>query len=130
MDSESACSDSDCEQPTKAKRKKTNPRSKTGAATYQTSFKKEWTAEWPFITKGSTSHHFWCSTCRVERSCSHQGRRDIERHVSSDTHTKKVGDLKSTKQLTSFFAPIGTIESLTPLEAKVSSYLLLWDANQ
>ena len=45
----------------------------------------------------------WCNLCRVERCCGHQGRKDVERHISSDGHTKKTKDLWSNQQIRSFF---------------------------
>ena len=46
---------------------------KKGAATYRTKFDTEWTKEFLEISKGSTSYHYWCTICRIEHSCSHQG---------------------------------------------------------
>ena len=96
-------------------------RAKSGAAKYLTKFKPEWTKQWPFIASGSTTHHFWCNICRVERSCGHQGRRDIERHIGSEGHIKKAKDVKSSKKIKTFFTAAPTVDTMTPLEAKVSS---------
>ncbi len=52
---------------------KTKGRKVPGAATYKSSFNNEWTSKWPFITVGSTSSYYWCSICRQENSCAHQG---------------------------------------------------------
>ena len=101
--------------------KRRNPaRAIAGAATYLISFQQGWSADWPFITKGSTSHHFWCSICRVERSCGHQGKKDIERHVLSESHTKKTKDVRSSGRITTFFNQTSSVGSMTQLEMKVS----------
>ena len=112
--------DSDLEIHQESSPKAKNPkRAKSGAATYQTSFKSDWSKEWPFITKGSTNHHYWCSICRVERLCSHQGKRDIERHIKSESHVKKTQAVKSSKRINTFFTTAPSVDSMTPLEAKV-----------
>lgn len=67
----------------------------SGAATYRCFFKKEWSTRWPFITMGTTSSFYWCSVCRQENSCAHQGVRDISRHVEGKGHRAKEQALKS-----------------------------------
>ncbi|CAL8329911.1 unnamed protein product [Merluccius merluccius] len=62
---------------------KTKEKKIPGAATYKSSYNKEWTSKWPFITVGSTSSYYWCSICRQENSCAHQGVRDVKRHMES-----------------------------------------------
>lgn len=100
--------------------KRPNPdRAKSGAATYLSSFRAEWSKEWPFITKGSTKHHYWCSICRVECSCAHQGRTDLERHVSSEAHVKKASDLRTNTKINSFFSSVPSVANMSALEAKV-----------
>lgn len=91
-------------------------RSKAGAATYRSTFQKYWNKEWPFIKKGTTINHFWCTICRVERSCAHQGRRDVERHVDSEGHSKKTEELRMNQKVSNFFPPSS---SLSTLESKV-----------
>ena len=51
------------------------------AAAYSCILKSEWTTTWPFITKGSLSTHYWCSECRVENTCCHQGVTDVMQHT-------------------------------------------------
>ena len=100
--------------------KRSNPtRAKSGAAKYLTTFQVEWSKEWPCITKGSTAHHYWCSICRVERSCGHQGRKDIERHMGSDGHVKKVEAVRSSGKIQKFFNVAPSVDRMTALEAKV-----------
>ena len=85
-----------------------NPaRAIAGAATYLTSFQQGW-SDWPF------------SICRVERSCGHQGKKDIERYVLSESHTKKTKDVRSSGRITTFFNQTSSVGSMTQLEMKVS----------
>ncbi|KAL7386502.1 hypothetical protein ABVT39_009417 [Epinephelus coioides] len=65
-------------------------RVKCGAAKYRCIFKSEWTTTWPFITKGTLSTHYWCSVCRVENSCCHQGVTDVVRHINSKSHQDRT----------------------------------------
>ena len=100
--------------------KRSNPtRGKSDAAKYLTTFQAEWSKEWPCITKGSTAHHYRCSICRVERSCAHQGRKDIERHIGSDGHVKKVDAVRSSGKIQKFFNVASSVDKMTALEAKV-----------
>uniref|UniRef100_UPI00358FBD41 uncharacterized protein isoform X3 n=1 Tax=Myxine glutinosa TaxID=7769 RepID=UPI00358FBD41 len=101
-----------------SKRRRSNPaRAHSGAATYRTSFKTTWTSEWPFITRGSTSYHYRCSICRVERSCGHQGRRDIDRHVNSEGHANKA-DVRYNKNIQNTFKTEPQVDSMIPLGGK------------
>ena len=86
-----------------------NPlRAKAGSATYKSIFDAEWSKTWPFISKGQHPSYFWCSTCRVEISCSHQGRRDVERHVSSASHKVKTKDINSSQSMQNFVRSAGS----------------------
>src|SRR4029434_4042020 len=76
------------------------------AATYKTSFNSEWTSKWPFITVGSTSSYYWCSICRQENSCAHQGVQDVTRHIGSKGHQAKQQALKSTSTIKNFYLPV------------------------
>ena len=98
------------------KKSKIHPKAKTGSATYQVKFKKEWQKIWPSITAGTTPHYFWCNICRVERKCSHMGKRDIIRHINSDGHQKKQKDIQTNQSVKSHFQQRTT---MTPLETKV-----------
>jgi len=92
---------------------------KKGAATYRTKFDTEWTKEFPEISKGSTSYHYWCTICRIERSCSHQGKADIKRHIAGPGHQQKLKDVKTSGSLSSFAKPVSKICGMTALETKV-----------
>ena len=92
---------------------------KSGAPRYLTSFQPEWSKEWPFVKKGSTSHYFWHDNCRVEHCCGHQGRTGVERHNSSDGHAKKTKDIRSNQQIRSFFPSVPSINSMTASESKM-----------
>ncbi|KAK1892536.1 Vacuolar membrane protease [Dissostichus eleginoides] len=76
---------------------------KSGAATYRCTFKREWTAEWPFITLGTTSY-YWCSICRHENSCAHQGKADVIRHIKSKGHRAKEQAIQSTTTIAPYYA--------------------------
>ncbi len=100
---------------------KTKGRKVPGAATYKSSFNNEWTSKWPFITVGSTSSYYWCSICRQENSCAHQGVRDVIRHIESKGHQAKQQALKSTSTVKTFYLPVTAEMSVQ--EVKVHSTL-------
>ena len=88
----------------------------SGSATYKSKFKREWTSSWPFITQGATSSHFFCSVCRKDVSCSHQGVRDVKRHITASTHLEKEQALKSANKISKYLpspAPAGMSVQVT-----------------
>ncbi|XP_034064676.1 uncharacterized protein LOC117541575 [Gymnodraco acuticeps] len=89
-----------------------------GAATYRCSFKKEWSTRWPFITMGTTSSFYWCSVCRQESSCAHQGGRDISRHVEGKGHRAKEQSLNSVSSIAQFYVPETSVGGMSVQEAK------------
>ncbi|KAJ4926803.1 hypothetical protein JOQ06_014549 [Pogonophryne albipinna] len=89
-----------------------------GAATYRCSFKKEWSTRWPFITMGTTSSFYWCSVCRQENSCAHQGVRDISRHVEGKGHRAKEQSLNSVSSIAQFYVPETSVGGMSVQEAK------------
>lgn len=93
----------------------------SGAATYRCFFKKEWSTRWPFITMGTTSSFYWCSVCRQENSCAHQGVRDISRHVEGKGHRAKEQALKSASNVAQFYTPATSVGGMSVQEAKVHS---------
>lgn len=93
-------------------------RAKSGAATYRCTFKGEWTAEWPFITLGTTTSYYWCSICRHENSCAHQGKTDVIRHIKSKGHRAKEQPIQSTTTIASYYAPV-SVGGMTAQDAKV-----------
>ncbi|KAK0151138.1 Protein FAM200B [Merluccius polli] len=97
---------------------KGNKRGISGAATYRCSFKKEWSARWPFITMGTTSSFYWCSVCRQENSCAHQGVRDISRHVEGKGHRAKEQALNSASSVAQFYTPATSVGGMSVQEAK------------
>ncbi|XP_071061695.1 protein FAM200B-like [Pseudochaenichthys georgianus] len=90
---------------------------KSGAATYRCTFKREWTAEWPFITIGTTTSYYWCSICRHENSCAHQGKADVIRHMKSKGHRAKEQAIQSTTTIAPYYAPV-SVGGMTAQEAK------------
>ncbi|KAK1875833.1 Histone acetyltransferase mst2 [Dissostichus eleginoides] len=89
-----------------------------GAATYRCSFKKEWSTRWPFITMGTTSSFYWCSVCRQENFCAHQGVRDISRHVEGKGHRAKEQPLNSVSSIAQFYVPETSVGGMSVQEAK------------
>lgn len=58
---------------------------------YKCRYKTEWMEQWPFILPvPHDPHRFFCSVCCREVSCSHQGKRDVERHVSLMMHANNA----------------------------------------
>ncbi|CAL8242182.1 unnamed protein product [Merluccius merluccius] len=103
---------------------KGNKRGISGAATYRCSFKKEWSARWPFITMGTTSSFYWCSVCRQENSCAHQGVRDISRHVEGKGHRAKEQALNSASSVAHFYTPATSVGGMSVQEAKMTKFIM------
>lgn len=81
---------------------KQKKRAKSGAAAYISKCISAWTKEWPFIKPGTTEFHFWCEVCQHELECKHQGRADVQRHISRESRIKKQKILDSTKEIDRF----------------------------
>ena len=77
-------------------------RSLSGAATYKSRFKKDWTKLHPVSEVQNSPREFRCNICSCVLSCSHQGEADVKRHVEGPIHQKKLKDLKSIKTLNNF----------------------------
>ena len=77
-------------------------RSLSGAATYKSRFKKDWTKLYPVSEVQNSPGEFRCNVCSCVVSCSHQGEADVKRHVEGPIHQKKLKDLKSMKTLNNF----------------------------
>ena len=73
---------------------KKDKRSLSGAATYKSRFKKNWTKLYPVSEVQNSPGEFRCNVCSCVVSCSHQGEGPI--------HQKKLKDLKSRKTLNNF----------------------------
>ena len=70
-------------------------RMKLGAAVYRTKFNHAWKGIYPFISKvKGDPYKFFCQTCSRNVSCKHQGRRDVERHISRALHESNSKSLK------------------------------------
>ena len=76
-------------------------RSLSGAATYKSRFKKDWTKLYAVSEVQNSPGEFHCNVCSCVVSCSHQGEADVKRHVEWPIHQKKLKDLKSMKTLLS-----------------------------
>ena len=81
---------------------KRDKRSLSGAATYKSRFKKNWTKSYPVSELQNSPGEFRCNVCSCVASCSHQGEANMKRHVEGPIHQKKLKDLKSRKTLNNF----------------------------
>ncbi|KAF3842654.1 hypothetical protein F7725_001503, partial [Dissostichus mawsoni] len=105
-------------------------RKNAGAASYGSKFNSQWTKEWPFITPGTTPFHFWCSICRHELECRHQGRADVIRHINRESHLKKQKIVESSSKMDMFIqgtqsTEMGQLETQTRrAEVKVAMTML------
>ena len=77
-------------------------RSFSGAATYKSWFKKDWTKLYPVSEVQNSPGEFRRNVCSYVVSCSHQGETDVKRHVEGPIHQKKLKDLKWMKTLNNF----------------------------
>ena len=77
-------------------------RSLSGAATYKSRFKKDWTKLYPVSQVQNSPEEFRCNISSCVASCSHQGEADVKRHVEGPIHQKTLKDLKSMKTLNNF----------------------------
>lgn len=107
------------QQPEQQQQQGQNTKALSGAAAYRCSFKNEWTTKWPFITKGTLSTYYWCSVCRVENTCCHQGVADVVRHTNSKGHQDKQRALQSAGTIDRFSVPAPSVGGMTDQEAKV-----------
>eukprot|EP00057_Strongylocentrotus_purpuratus_P019851 XP_011674325.1 PREDICTED: uncharacterized protein LOC105443158 [Strongylocentrotus purpuratus] len=98
------------------KKAKVTGSKRKGAATYKSSFKREWTIIWPFITMGATAGHFRCNVCNQEGSCRHQGLSDIKRHISSKGHKDRETLQKTTRSIALF---THSIKEMSSAETKI-----------
>lgn len=72
-----------------------------GSATYNARFQSKWSDEWPCIRKAvGKDTAFFCTLCKKEVSCSHQGKLDVIRHVTGTTHEKFASEIKKQSKLT------------------------------
>ena len=109
-------SDGDCDDepgPSVAKKAK-NKLKYSGAYKYKSSFCKDWTKTWSFITAvPGDQHSFQCTLCSKTLSCSHQGISDVKTHIAGKTH-QGIGSQMSKQSQLSFAS------RTDPLSDKVS----------
>ena len=74
-----------------------------GASTYLAKFQSAWTDKWPFILPVDSSPHFFmCTVCTENKfRCSHQGEKDVTRHIASTNHVKLASEMKDQKKINS-----------------------------
>ena len=95
---------------------------KLGAAVYRTKFNHSWKSLYPFINKvKGDPYKFFCSVCSRNESCDHQGKRDMERHVSKTLHQSNAKSLKSQSLIT-----FPRTESSPSTAEKVTILLFYW----
>ena len=86
----------------------------SGAYKYKSSFSKDWTKTWSFITAvPGDQHSFQCTLCSKTLSCSHQGVSDVKTHIAGKTH-QRIGSQMSKQSQLSFAS------RTNPLSDKVS----------
>ena len=108
-----------CKIPTATATSSSNSASKKfGAARYRTPFNKLWTKTYAMVREGSTKYHYWCSTCRVENGCDHQGLADVKRHCTGAMHLQKIKILEANKKIQPFTVPEGP-QGMSPQEIMV-----------
>ncbi|XP_060775583.1 uncharacterized protein LOC132885202 [Neoarius graeffei] len=73
------------------------------------------------VTSGTTNSYCWCSVCRQENSCGHQGVADVQRHIKSKAHQSKEQALQSTSRIGQFYPPV-TVGGMTAQESKVTGF--------
>ncbi len=68
----------------------------SGAAIYNSRFQSSWSKKWPFVVgvKDNPST-FRCNVCSKTLSCSHQGERDVTRHISSVQHQHRAKSVRN-----------------------------------
>ena len=88
------------------------------------SFKHEFTKTWPCIVKASTSDHARCIVCNVNFSIGHQGKGDIERHLSSQKHKSQATCVASNSSITSFTSAVPLKDAVTEAEIKFTHFLV------
>ena len=87
-----------------------------GACKYRSSFSREWTKTWPFVSSvPGNPHMFTCNVCRKTLSCAHQGIADVKDHVATQSHKKLAKVLANQPKL--------SFPSSDPLKNRVSSEL-------
>ena len=69
-------------------------RSLSGAVTYKSRFKKDWTKLYPVSEVQNSPGEFRRNVCSCVVSCSQQGEADVKRHIEGPIHQKKLKDLK------------------------------------
>ena len=77
-------------------------KSLSGAATYTSQFKKDWTKLYPVSVVRNSPGEFRCNVCSDVVSCPHQDEADVKRHIEGPIYQKKLKDLKSMKTLNNF----------------------------
>uniref|UniRef100_A0A1X7T8S4 Uncharacterized protein n=1 Tax=Amphimedon queenslandica TaxID=400682 RepID=A0A1X7T8S4_AMPQE len=102
-------------------------RMKIGAAIYKTKFNHSWKQEYPSISEVKRDpYKFFCTVCSRSVSCDHQGKRDVERHVSKALHQNNARSLKSQALITipRMESSSSQSEKVTRAEVKVAKMIV------
>lgn len=98
------------------KREKVTKRKLSGAATYSSSYNKQWEEKYP-ISPGRTAQEFRCNVCLCNVSCAHQGESDVKRHCEGANHIKRQKAIENTRSLATF----GFTKATDPLREQVGT---------
>ena len=99
------------------KKQKLSQRKFAGAATYLSTYKKEWEKKYP-VSPGLTTHDFRCNACLCNVNCSHHGESDVKRHCKGATHLKRQKAMENTHSLDRF----GFTKASDPIRDQVSYF--------
>ena len=67
----------------------------------------DYTTKWPCIIRSTVStKHARCAICKVDFSVSHQGKGDVQRHLSTQTHIKNAQSVNNSQDLKTLLSPL------------------------
>ena len=114
LETETDCSDledlpdtdnEDATCPKKLRLDSSSSRKFSGASVYKSKFKMSWQKKWSCIKPAKNNPNaFYCDVCCKNVSCSHQGGRDVTRHIASAQHQRNAKSIKNTTSLFNFAA--------------------------
>ena len=70
---------------------------------YLTSFKSEYSFEFPCLTRAKDCYSAHCKLCQLEFKIGHSGQDDCQRHVESMNHKSQGNAATKSNQITSLF---------------------------
>ena len=93
----------------------------------KTKFNPDWTKKHPCIVKNvDDPEKVFCTTCCKSLSISHQGYRDIDRHINGQVHQSRTKQVESNRKLTDCFVSDRDTIALKVIgaEVKFTGFLL------